>query len=177
VLDPIDGTRAFVSGLPVWGTLIGLMRGGVPAYGMMHQPFTRERYFGDGQSAHYAGPDGPRSLRVRTCASLADATVMTTSPRQFAPADRKAFERVERASRLARFGCDCYAYCMLAAGHVDLVIEAGLQSYDIVALIPIIEGAGGIITNWDGGSAASGGRVIAAGDRRIHEAALAMLNG
>jgi myo-inositol-1(or 4)-monophosphatase len=177
VLDPIDGTRAFVSGLPVWGTLIGLMRGGVPAYGMMHQPFTRERYFGDGQSAHYAGPDGPRSLRVRTCASLAQATVMTTSPRQFAPADRKAFERVEKASRLARFGCDCYAYCMLAAGHIDLVIEAGLQSYDIVALIPIIEGAGGIITNWDGGSAASGGRIIAAGDRRIHEAALAILNG
>jgi myo-inositol-1(or 4)-monophosphatase len=84
---------------------------------------------------------------------------------------------VEKASRLARFGCDCYAYCMLAAGHIDLVIEAGLQSYDIVALIPIIEGAGGIITNWDGGSAASGGRIIAAGDRRIHEAALAILNG
>jgi myo-inositol-1(or 4)-monophosphatase len=175
VLDPIDGTRAFVSGLPVWGTLIGLMRGGAPAYGMMHQPFTRERYFGDGRSAHYAGPDGERALHARACASLGEATVMTTSPRLFKGRDAKAFERVEKACRLARFGCDCYAYCMLAAGHVDLVIEAGLQAYDIVALIPIIEGAGGVITDWEGGSAASGGRVVAAGDRRLHEAALALL--
>jgi myo-inositol-1(or 4)-monophosphatase len=175
VLDPIDGTRAFVSGLPVWGTLIGLMRGGAPAYGMMHQPFTRERYFGDGRSAHYAGPDGERALHARACGSLAEATVMTTSPRLFKGQDAKAFERVEKACRLARFGCDCYAYCMLAAGHVDLVIEAGLQAYDIVALIPIIEGAGGVITNWEGGSAASGGRIVAAGDRRVHEAALALL--
>ncbi len=176
VLDPIDGTRAFVSGLPVWGTLIGLMRGGTPAYGMMHQPFTRERYAGDGQSARYVGPDGERTLRTRACADLAAATVMTTSPRLFVPADRKRFEAVEKAARLTRFGCDCYAYCMLAAGHVDLVIEAGLQPYDIVALIPIIEGAGGIVTTWDGGPAAKGGRIIASGDRRIHDAALAILN-
>jgi histidinol phosphatase-like enzyme (inositol monophosphatase family) len=177
VLDPIDGTRAFVSGLPVWGTLIGLMRGGVPAYGMMHQPFTRERYFGDGQSAHYQGPEGTRSIMTRACAELSAATVMTTSPKLFKDADQKAYERVESACRLARYGCDCYAYCMLAAGHVDLVIEAGLQPFDIVALIPVIEGAGGIITSWDGSSAAKGGRVIAAGDRRIHEAALTLLNG
>jgi histidinol phosphatase-like enzyme (inositol monophosphatase family) len=177
VLDPIDGTRAFVSGLPVWGTLIGLMRDGEPAYGMMHQPFTRERFFGDGQSAGYIGPEGERSLRVRNCASLADATLMTTSPRLFAPKDRKRYEAVEKASRLTRFGCDCYAYCMLAAGHVDLVIEAGLQAYDIVALVPIIEGAGGIVTSWDGGSPAQGGRILAAGDRRVHQAALEHLAG
>ncbi len=175
VLDPIDGTRAFVSGLPVWGTLIGLMRGGKPAYGMMHQPFTRERFAGDGLSARYAGPDGERALRTRACAELSAATVMTTSPRSFTPVERKRFEAVEKTAKLTRFGCDCYAYCMLAAGHVDLVIEAGLQPYDIVALIPIIEGAGGLVTAWDGGPAAAGGRIVASGDRRIHEAALAIL--
>lgn len=177
VLDPIDGTRAFVSGLPVWGTLIGLLRGGAPAYGMMNQPFTRERYFGDGRSAHYHGPEGERSIRTRACWELSEATVMTTSPKLFSPSERKGFERVEKACKLSRYGCDCYAYCMLAAGHIDLVIEAGLQPYDIVALIPIIEGAGGVVTNWAGESASAGGRIIAAGDRRIHEAALALLNG
>lgn len=177
VLDPIDGTRAFVSGLPVWGTLIGLTRGGNPAYGMMHQPFTRERFFGDGEEAGYAGPEGKRQLRTRACGALSAATLMTTSPRLFAAGDRERFERVEQAARLTRFGCDCYAYCMLAAGHVDLVIEAGLQPYDIVALVPIIEGAGGVVTTWDGGPAAEGGRIIASGDRRLHAAALAMLQG
>jgi myo-inositol-1(or 4)-monophosphatase len=176
VLDPIDGTRAFLSGLPVWGSLIGLMRHGTPVYGMMHQPFTRERFFGDGATAHYLGPDGERSLRSRACASLSDATVMTTSPRLFSGEERAAYDRVESVARLARYGCDCYAYCMVAAGHVDVVIEAGLQPYDIVALIPIIEGAGGVVTGWDGGPAERGGRVVASGDRRVHEAVLALLN-
>jgi myo-inositol-1(or 4)-monophosphatase len=177
VLDPIDGTRAFMAGLPVWGTLIGLKRGGEPAYGMMHQPFTRERFFGDGSGASYTGPDGARELRTRPCEALSEATLMTTSPRLFKGKERSGFEKVEKAARLTRFGCDCYAYCMLAAGHVDLVIETGLQPYDIVALAPIIEGAGGAVTTWDGGSPAQGGRIIASGDRRIHDAALALLNG
>ncbi len=151
VLDPIDGTRAFMSGLPVWGTLIGLTRNGSPAYGMMHQPFTRERFFGDGEGARYRGPEGERELNARPCESLSEATVMTTSPRIFKPKEAKAYDRVEKACRLARYGCDCYAYCMLAAGQVDLVIEAGLQPYDIVALAPIVEGAGGVISTWDGG--------------------------
>jgi myo-inositol-1(or 4)-monophosphatase len=176
VLDPIDGTRAFVAGLPVWGTLIGLMRGGVPAYGLAHQPFTRERFFGDGHSAHYRGPEGEKALRTRACATLEQATVMTTSPKIFSASDRKRYERVEAQARLARYGCDCYAYCMVAAGHVDLVIEAGLQPYDVVALIPIIEGAGGVVTTWEGGPAGQGGRIIAAGDQRVHQAALALLN-
>lgn len=177
VIDPIDGTRAFISGLPVWGTLIGLTRGGTPVYGMMHQPFTKERFFGDRQGARFRGPDGAeRDIRTRACESLDQATLMTTSPRLFKASDKKAYEKVEKAVKLARFGCDCYAYCMLAAGHVDLVIEAGLQPYDIVALAPIIEGAGGVITTWDGGSPAAGGRIVASGDRRIHDAALALLN-
>ena len=176
LLDPIDGTRAFVSGLPVWGTLIALMREGTPVYGMMHQPFTRERFFGDGHSAHYRGPDGERVLRTRIDMPLSRATVMTTSPALFNADERRRYGQVEAAAQLARYGCDCYAYCMLAAGHVDLVIEAGLQAYDIAALIPIVQGAGGIVTNWSGGSAAGGGQIIAAGDALLHAEALALLN-
>jgi myo-inositol-1(or 4)-monophosphatase len=176
VLDPIDGTRAFISGLPTWGTLIGLNRNGRPAFGMMHQPFTGERYFGDCGSANYRGPGGDRKLRTRRCASLAEATLSTTSPKLFAGEDLRAYDRVESIVKLTRYGCDCYAYCMLAAGHIDLVIESGLKPYDIVALIPIIEGAGGIVTSWDGGSAAEGGRIVAAGDRRVHAAAVELLS-
>ncbi|HEX2554830.1 MAG TPA: histidinol-phosphatase [Microvirga sp.] len=176
VLDPIDGTRAFIAGLPTWGTLIGLNRHGVPAFGMMHQPFTGERFSGDGAGANYAGPGGDRRLRVRPCASLKDAVMATTSPRLFTGETLRAYDRVESVARLARYGTDCYAYCMLAAGQIDLVIESGLKPYDIVALIPIIEGAGGIVTAWNGGSAAQGGSVIAAGDRRIHAAAVELLS-
>ena len=177
VLDPIDGTRAFISGIPVWGTLIGLARDGIPVYGMMNQPFTGERFSGDGRKARYEGPNGPRDLRTRAVTSLAEATLMTTSPGLFEGEQRDAYGRVEAAVRLARYGCDCYAYCMLAAGHIDLVIESGLKPYDIVALIPIVEGAGGIVTSWSGDSAAGGGTVIAAGNKALHEAALALLRG
>ncbi len=176
VLDPIDGTRAFISGLPVWGTLIGLTDQGKPILGMMHQPFTRERFAGDTRRAWYRGPDGSRELKTRACASISDAVLFTTTPKLFTGTDRDAYDRVEAAARLARYGTDCYAYAMVAAGHVDVVIEAGLQPYDIVALIPIIEGAGGIVTSWTGGSAASGGRVVASGDPRLHEKVLASLS-
>lgn len=175
VLDPIDGTRAFMAGFPLWGTLIGLNREGRPAFGMMHQPFTGERFSGDGAGAAYSGPGGGRILRVRPCASLKDAAMATTSPRLFTGETLRAYDRVESVARLARYGCDCYAYCMVAAGHLDLVVEAGLKPYDIAALIPIVEGAGGIVTTWDGGSAAQGGAIVAAGDRRVHDAALGLL--
>jgi len=175
VLDPIDGTKSFISGMPIWGSLIGLLHNGVAVFGMMHQPFIRERFTGDGRAAKSQGPGGERVLRVRACAALADAMLFTTSPRLMNAADRAAFARVEAAVQLSRYGGDCYPYCMLAAGHVDLVIETGLNPHDIVALIPIIEGAGGIITDWEGGSAVKGGRVIAAGDRRVHAAAMELL--
>jgi myo-inositol-1(or 4)-monophosphatase len=175
VLDPIDGTRAFIAGLPTWGTLIGLSRAGRPVFGMMHQPFTGERFFGDGGSATFRGPGGERRLRTRRCASLAEAVISTTSPKLFSGDELSAYDRVESVARLARYGCDCYAYCMLAAGHIDLVVESGLKPYDIVALIPIIEGAGGVVTAWDGSSAAGGGSIVAAGDRRVHAAALELL--
>jgi myo-inositol-1(or 4)-monophosphatase len=180
VLDPIDGTRSFMCGLPLWGTLIGLQRHGHPVYGLMHQPFTRERFFGDGEAAAWRGI-GPREapierkLRVRSCAALKDAVMMTTSPQAFPDSTLEAFQRVERQVRLSRYGGDCYAYCMLAAGQIDLVIEAGLHVYDIAALIPIVTGAGGIVTTWDGGDAARGGAVIAAADKRIHAAAVEIL--
>jgi histidinol-phosphatase len=175
VLDPIDGTKSFISGMPVWGTLIALTRMGEPVFGMVHQPFIGERFSGDGGAARYRGPAGDRELRVRPCESLRDAVLFTTSPLLMNDEDRAGFERVEGAVRLSRYGGDCYAYCMLAAGHVDLVIETGLKPHDVVALIPIIAGAGGLITTWDGGPAERGGRVVAAGDRRVHEAAVAIL--
>ncbi len=177
VLDPIDGTKSFISGMPAWGTLIALARSGKPVYGMMHQPFTRERFSGDGGGAHYRGPAGERDLQVRPCAGLREAVLFTTSPRLMQKADRAAFARVEDMVRLSRYGGDCYAYCMLAAGHVDLVIETELKVHDVMALIPIIQGAGGTITTWDNGPAERGGRVVAAGDKRLHAAALQALNG
>ncbi len=177
VLDPIDGTKSFISGMPVWGTLIALTRRGEPIYGRMHQPFTREHFSGDGRGARYRGPAGDRDLRVRPCASLQDAVLCTTSPLLMNEADRQCFTRVEKDVRLSRYGGDCYAYCVLAAGHVDLVIETELKPYDVLALIPIIEGAGGIITTWDNRPAYNGGRIVAAGDKRVHAQALALLNG
>jgi myo-inositol-1(or 4)-monophosphatase len=177
VLDPIDGTKSFIAGFPVWGTLIALMHNGTPVFGMMHQPYIGERFSGDSGSAVYNGPSGRRNLAVRKCATLADATLFTTSPRLMNEADRAQFERVEKDVRLSRYGGDCYAYCMLAAGHLDLIIETELKPYDVAALIPIVNGAGGIVTTWDGKPAQSGGRIIAAGDQRVHEAAMKILNG
>ena len=174
-LDPIDGTKSFICGLPVWGTLIALLRAGEPVFGMMHQPFTREHFTGDGAATSYRGPTGKRTLRVRRCASLAEAILATTSPLLMQEDDRTIFGRVEKAVRLSRYGGDCYAYCMLAAGHIDLVIETELKPYDVLPLIPIISGAGGIITSWEGGPAKDGGRIVAAGDARVHAAALALL--
>ena len=177
VLDPIDGTKSFITGMPAWGSLIALTRNGEPVFGMMHQPFIRERFAGDGGATRYRGPAGERELHVRPCATLADAMMFTTSPQLMNDADRTAFGRVEAAVRLSRYGGDCYAYCMLAAGHVDLVIETGLKPHDIVALIPIVQGAGGIVTNWEGESAVKGGRIVAASDKRVHEAAMKLLTG
>jgi myo-inositol-1(or 4)-monophosphatase len=177
VLDPIDGTKSFITGMTAWGTLIGLMRLGEPVFGMMHQPFTRERFSGDGGAAHYRGPAGNRVLRVRECASLGEAMLSTTSPLLMNATDRAAFGRVENKVKLSRYGGDCYAYCMLAAGLIDLVIETEIKPHDIVALIPIVAGAGGIVTTWENGPPQNGGRIVVAGDKRVHQAALAMLKG
>jgi myo-inositol-1(or 4)-monophosphatase len=175
VLDPIDGTKSFITGMVAWGTLIGLMRFGEPVFGMMNQPFTREKFSGDGGAARYRGPAGNRDLHVRPCASLGDAILSTTSPLLMNEADRAAFGRLENKVKLSRYGGDCYAYCMLAAGLIDLVVETEIKPYDIVAVIPIVTGAGGIVTTWDNGPAQGGGRIVVAGDKRVHEAALKLL--
>jgi len=186
VLDPIDGTKSFISGLPTWGTLIGLMHRGQPVYGMMAQPFTRERYSGDGKRAsirtlapsHGDKPPSEwtaRALRTRPCATLGQATLSTTSPLLMAEADREAYRRVEGEVQLTRYGGDCYAYCALAAGFIDVVIDTNMKPYDIVALVPIIEGAGGVVTTWDGENAAGGGRILAAGDRAVYDEARELL--
>jgi myo-inositol-1(or 4)-monophosphatase len=177
VLDPIDGTKSFICGMPAWGTLIALTRHGAPIYGMMHQPFTREHFSGDGRAASYRGPAGDRALRTRACGELKDAILLTTSPALMRESDRASFRLVEQAVQLSRYGGDCYAYCMLAAGHVDLIIETELKPYDILPLIPIIEGAGGVVTSWENGGPQAGGRVIAAGDRRVHAKAMELLQG
>ena len=177
VLDPIDGTKSFIAGFPTWGTLIALMHRGMPVFGMMHQPFIGERFSGDNGSAFYSGSAGKRRLSVRRCASLQDATMFTTSPLLMNPTDRATFTGVEKAVRLSRYGGDCYSYCMLAAGHLDLVIDTEMKPYDIAALVPIIAGAGGVVTTWEGKPAQNGGRIVAAGDPRVHEAALKLLNG
>jgi myo-inositol-1(or 4)-monophosphatase len=180
VLDPVDGTRGFITGLPTWGTLIGLELAGRPLIGVMDQPFVGDRFVGSplGAELRSRGPDGALRvvpLRVRPCPSLAEAVVSTTSPDFFSGSERDAFDDVRRKVRLVRYGGDCYAYCMLALGLIDLVIESGLKPYDIVALMPIIERAGGLVTTWDGGPARHGGRIVAAGDRRLHAAALEIL--
>lgn len=175
VLDPIDGTKSFIAGMVAWGTLIGLMRFGEPVFGMMHQPFTRESFTGDGGAARYRGPAGDRDMRVRACGALRDALMFTTSPLLMNEADRATFRKVEDAVKLSRYGGDCYAYCMLAAGQIDLIIETEIKPHDIVPLIPIIAGAGGIVTTWENAPAQNGGRIVAAGDKRVHAAALEML--
>lgn len=180
VVDPIDGTRAFVVGAPTWGVLIALNDGTRPALGLMDQPWTRDRFWGDGTTAWHAQADdpagaAPRRISARRDVPLAQARLCTTFPEVGAPEDRAGFERVRDRALMVRYGLDCTGYALLAAGCVDLVIEAGLAPYDIQALIPIIEGAGGTVTTWDGGDAQHGGRILAAATPSLHAEAMALL--
>jgi len=178
VIDPIDGTRSFITGSPLWGTLVGLIDGARPLLGLMNQPFTAERFWSDGHRLCWRGPsDQKRTLTTRACARLAEAVLATTDPDLFTAGQAVAFGEIRSRVRMTRYGGDCYGYCLLAAGFIDIIIECGLKPYDVVALIPIIESAGGLITAWDGGSAAEGGCVIAAGDARVHREAMAILSG
>ncbi|MDG4649320.1 histidinol-phosphatase [Roseibacterium sp. SDUM158017] len=175
VLDPIDGTRGFISGTPTWGVLIALCDAEGPLYGIIDQPYIGERFEGGLGRSRLTGPRGGRTLGVDPAASLKEAKLFTTFPEVGTPADRAGFEAVRDAVRLTRYGMDCYAYALLAAGQVDLVIEAGLHAYDICAPIAVIEAAGGVVTDWRGGPAHRGGRVLAASGPEIHAEALALL--
>ena len=177
VIDPIDGTRAFITGQLHWGILVGLHDGARVVLGGMYQPFTGELFTGGPDGAFLDHMGARTRLAVRECASLGAAVLCCTTPEMFRePAERDAFTRLEQCVRLRRFGGDCYSYCMLAHGLVDLVVEADLAPYDVQGLIPVIEGAGGIVTDWQGGSAAQGGRVVASGDPRVHAAAMEILS-
>ena len=175
-LDPIDGTKSFISGVPLFGTLIALTRGGRSILGVIDQPILRERWVGAvGRPTTLNGA----AIRCRACPVLAAATLFATTPDMFKGEDAASFARVSDKVKLTRFGADCYAYGLVATGFVDLVLEASLEPYDFCAMVPIVEGAGGVATDWRGANLdlASDGRILVAGDRRAHEAALALLGG
>ncbi|MDG1857457.1 MAG: histidinol-phosphatase [Emcibacteraceae bacterium] len=174
VIDPIDGTRAYITGVPTWGTLIALQKNGKTILGMLDQPYLKERYIGSVDGSTLNGDD----IKIRGCETIFDATLSTTDPLQLFKDDEEQdkFFRVASGAKMMRNGYDCYAYAMVASGFMDVVIEAGLESYDIQAIIPIIEGAGGIITNWQGKPVTEGGQVVACGDARLHKQVIGLLN-
>ncbi|MEO0635020.1 MAG: histidinol-phosphatase [Pseudomonadota bacterium] len=177
IIDPVDGTRAFISGVPLWGTLVGRHEGDAMVAGLMHQPFTGETYVATAEGAWLIHNGLEHALATSSVERLDEAKLLTTSPRIFGEGTQEPYDRLEAACRLPRYGCDCYAYALLASGHVDLVAEAGLQTYDIAPLIPIIERAGGVVRTWDGQSAKDGGNVLAAANKALFERAAERLAG
>ena len=161
-LDPIDGTRAFICGLPSWTILIALLDEGRPVLGLIDAPRLDERFIGYGGTARLIGPGGQSPLRTSGCRSLADARLSTTDPYLFPAGEREGFERLRSEARLTRYGLDAYAYARLAAGDLDLIVESGLAPHDLNALLPIVTAAGGAVSDWEGGSDFASGRLIAA---------------
>ncbi|NGM45303.1 inositol monophosphatase family protein [Rhodobacter sp. SGA-6-6] len=176
VLDPIDGTRGYLSGTPTWGVLVAVSDVEGPLFGIIDQPYIRERFEGGLGRAEVNGPMGRAALAVRPPRTLSEAILFTTFPEVGTAQEGAAFARVAGQARLVRYGMDCYAYALLAAGQIDLVIEAGLQAYDVQAPIAVIEAAGGIVTDWSGGPVHHGGQVLAASCPALHARALELLN-
>jgi histidinol-phosphatase len=176
VLDPVDGTRGFINGRHEWGSLIALEENGVPVLGILDQPVLGERFLGVNGRTELHFADSVTKMNVRACANLSEAVLCATHPyAYFGEGERAAFRRVSTSVRMSRFGGDCYVFAMLAMGFADLIVESTFKRWDLAALIPIVEGAGGIITDWRGEQRYEGGRVVAAGDARVHAQALAML--
>lgn len=175
VLDPIDGTRGYIAGSPTWGVLVAVADEDGPLFGIIDQPYIGERFIGGFGMAACAGPLGTTPLRARAARPLAEAILLTTFPEVGDEPERAAFVRVAERARLVRYGMDCYGYALLAAGQVDLVIEAGLQPYDVHAPIAVVQAAGGLATDWTGRPAHGGGRMLAAANAAIHAEAMAML--
>ncbi len=177
IVDPIDGTRAFMIGLPVWGCLLGLLRDGEPVAGFMHQPIVGETFWGDGECAWVVRDGERRAIRVRAEAVLSEAVLVATHPLMFGDEDRRRFEGLAARVRMMRYGGDCYNYCLLAHGLLDIVVEDQLQSYDILPLVPIVRGAGGCITDISGASPTGTSMVVAAANETLHRSAMAAMQG
>jgi histidinol phosphatase-like enzyme (inositol monophosphatase family) len=177
VLDPIDGTRGYISGTPTWGVLVAVSDDGGPLYGVIDQPYIGERFCGGFGEASVTGPQGTAQLRTAPPRPLSEAIVLTTFPEIGTAEEHRAFRRVADRARLVRYGMDCYGYALLAAGQVDLVIEAGLQPYDVQAPIAVVTAAGGLATGWEGRPAHGGGRLLAAANAEIHAVAVELLAG
>jgi histidinol phosphatase-like enzyme (inositol monophosphatase family) len=176
VLDPIDGTRGYLSGTPAWGVLIAVADEKGPVFGIIDQPYIGERFVGGFGYSEVTGPMGRGALRTRAPRLLSESILFSTFPEVGSPEEGAAFRRVVPKVRLTRYGMDCYAYALIAAGQIDLVIEAGLQPYDVQAPIAVIEAAGGIVTDWQGRPAPQGGRILAAANAAVHAEAMALLN-
>lgn len=178
VLDPIDGTRHFTTGHPQFGTLIALLDDGRPILGVIDMPQMDERWLGAvGRATAHRDQHGTRTAKTRVCSELSAASLYATSPQMFEGTDFAAFERLRKAVRTPLFGGECYAYGLLASGFNDLVVEADMDPYDYLSHVAVIEGAGGVITDWQGRPLGLGsdGRVLAAGDPALHRAALDLL--
>jgi histidinol phosphatase-like enzyme (inositol monophosphatase family) len=175
-IDPIDGTRSFLMGSPLWGTLVGLTENDVPLVGLLIQPVLAEVFLGSQSGSWLIREDSRERLHTSKCKSLSRAKLTSTHPDMFKPDALAAFGRVSKACLLTRYGGDCYNYAMLAAGFVDLVVEADLKPFDIVPLIPIIESAGGVVTDWTGSPALAGGYIVAAANAELHAETIATLN-
>ncbi|MGO4916284.1 inositol monophosphatase family protein [Pseudogemmobacter sp. W21_MBD1_M6] len=177
VLDPIDGTRGYLSGTPTWGVLIAVQASAGPVLGVIDQPYIGERFVGGFGLAEMTGPMGGRPLRTRAARALDQTIMFTTFPEVGTATEGQAFHDLAGQVRLVRYGMDCYAYALIASGQIDLVVEAGLQAYDVQAPIAVIEAAGGVVTDWQGRPAHNGGRILAAANPQVHAAALAVLSG
>ena len=177
VVDPIDGTRAFMSGMPLWGTLIGLYNGKDAILGVMDQPILKERYVGYENHAKLLTPTGTQDLSTRIVPELSAAVAYCSTPDMFTnAAAMSCFAEVKSSVQLMRYGGDCYAYALLAAGCIDIVLDCDLKPYDIQALIPIISAAGGVVSTWAGQSAVEGNYVVACGSEALHEKVLPLLS-
>jgi myo-inositol-1(or 4)-monophosphatase len=178
VLDPVDGTRGFITGRHEWGSLIALERDEMPVLGILDQPVLGERFIGFNGHAMLHQDGQVTRLKTRACADIGEAILCCTDPSAYFTLEQQdAFQRVKAAARMTRYSGDCYLFAALALGFIDIIIEANFHRWDIAALMPLVEGAGGVVTSWDGGDCRDGKSILACGDRRMHEAAMALLKG
>ena len=176
VLDPVDGTRSFVCGMPTWATLIGLSYEDKPMLGLMNQPVVGDMFYGNPEGAWHDYQGKTEAIRTRSGVNLASAMVGTTAPELYrSEPDQQAFQRLRGTARLTRYGGDAYFYCMVASGHLDIALDCDLQAYDISPLLPIVTGAGGAAAEWTGKNPAHGGNVITAGSKALLDEALAVM--